>query len=280
MKFSLVMATVGRVSEPARFLRALQAQTHRPFELIVVDQNPDDRVLRLLEEYRTRFPIKHLRSPTGASRARNAGIPHAAGEIVSFPDDDSWYPDDLLARVARMMGEHPEWDGINGRFTDESGRSVAGRWDGRPGRIDRFNVWKRGTVCSSFLRRRVVGTVGGFDETLGVGSGTPWGSGEETDYLIRALEKGFRLHYDPALCVNHPDPLLVYDRKTLRRAFSYGMGMGRVLRNHRDPFWFVLYHWLRPLGGMSVSALSGNWRRACYYWEAFRGRFQGWFGWA
>ena len=39
-----------------------------------------------------------------------------------------------------------------------------------------------------FLRRRVVERVGEFDETLGVGAGTPYGSCEESDYLIRAVK--------------------------------------------------------------------------------------------
>ena len=38
---------------------------------------------------------------------------------------------------------------------------------------------------------------------LGVGSGTPMGSGEETDYLLRALEQGFRIRFEPDLVVFH-----------------------------------------------------------------------------
>ena len=43
--------------------------------------------------------------------------------------------------------------------------------------------------------------VGGFDEELGLGSGTPWHSGEEIDYLVRALATGAHLEYDPSLVV-------------------------------------------------------------------------------
>jgi glycosyltransferase involved in cell wall biosynthesis len=92
MKFSLVLATVGRTQEVARFLDSLARQTYRDFELIVVDQNPDDRLVELLRPFELRFPIIHLRCERGVSRARNLGPKYVSGDIVGFPDDDCWYP--------------------------------------------------------------------------------------------------------------------------------------------------------------------------------------------
>src|SRR5574340_342784 len=94
--FSLVLATVGRTAELERFLDALERQTCPDFELLVIDQNPDDRLRPILNRHRGRFEIKHTRSATGLSRARNVGLRLARGEIVAFPDDDCWYPTTLL----------------------------------------------------------------------------------------------------------------------------------------------------------------------------------------
>ena len=44
MSFSLIMATLGRTDEPRRFLDSLESQTFRDFELILADQNDDDRI--------------------------------------------------------------------------------------------------------------------------------------------------------------------------------------------------------------------------------------------
>ena len=44
--------------------------------------------------------LELVESARGLSRARNAGLRMIAGDIVSFPDDDCWYPPDLLQRVA------------------------------------------------------------------------------------------------------------------------------------------------------------------------------------
>ena len=115
------MATLGRTLEIERFVASLDTQTHYDFELIVVDQNPDDRILPFLQPYRTRFPILHLHSEKGTSRARNVGLEHVKGDVVGFPDDDCWYPPDLLERVSEYLREHPDLDGITGRVTDWEG---------------------------------------------------------------------------------------------------------------------------------------------------------------
>ena len=42
MKFSLIVATKNRVSEIERFLSSLINQNYQNFEVIIVDQNPND----------------------------------------------------------------------------------------------------------------------------------------------------------------------------------------------------------------------------------------------
>jgi len=118
----------------------------------------------------------------------------------------------------------------------------------------------------------VVEEVGGFDESLGVGSGTPWGSGEETDYLLRALAAGFRLFYDPTLCVYHEQPV----RNNAALGFSYGMGMGRVLRKHHYPSWFVLQQVARAAVGAAAAVAAGHPGDARFRWAVARGRWRGW----
>ena len=88
MKFSLVLATVDRTDEVERFLISLEKQTHKDFELIVVDQNPEGTFAPLLEPHKVNFPIVHLARPDdrGVSKSRNAGIQRATGEVLKNLD--------------------------------------------------------------------------------------------------------------------------------------------------------------------------------------------------
>ncbi len=276
MKFSLILATVNRTQELGRFLGSLDAQTYRDFELIVVDQNPDDRLQPLLEAYRDRFPILHLRSAKGLSRARNVGLKHIKGDIVAFPDDDCWYPEDLLERVKGFFESNPQTDGVTGRAVNEKGRPHTLRWPKQPGWLTRESALRGAVSYTIFLRRGVTQRVGAFNEDLGVGAGTPWGAGEETDYLLRAMGQGFRLYYDPSLTVYHPEPPQGYEARDLAKGYSYGLGMGYVLRAHGYPTGFVLLGFLRTAAMVALDLATGRFGSARFRWYSLLGRIRGW----
>lgn len=276
MKFSLIIATINRTVELERLFSTLELQTYKNFELIVVDQNTDNRLDHILSFYAKNLSVLHLKSSPGLSRARNIGIRFCSGEIVAFPDDDCWYLADLLERVRYMLDAHPEWGGLTGRAKSDSGGSAVGRWDKDAGFLTRRNVWTRGISFTIFLRRILIEQVGGFDESLGLGSDSPWKSGEETDYLLRALSLGQQIYYEPRIEIFHPAQPLIKDTNICDKGFGYGCGMGRVLRKHNYPFWFVLYQWFRPFGGMILAMLSSNIGNSRYHRAILLGRVLGW----
>ena len=47
-RFSLIVPTAGRTTEVAEFLASIVAQNRNDVEVIVVDQNDDDRIVPLL----------------------------------------------------------------------------------------------------------------------------------------------------------------------------------------------------------------------------------------
>lgn len=245
MTFDLVVATVARTAELERFLESLDAQTHRDFRVLVVDQNKDDRVAPLLDG-----SAVHLRSPLGLSRARNAALPELEADIVAFPDDDCIYPPDLLANVAARI-EHV--DGVVGREP---------WWTVPAAKLTRDNLWNRAISFTIFLRRPVVERVGAFDERLGL----PSSSGEETDYLIRALDAGAHIEYDPSLVVEHPRKPVDLDAVGARD----GESLGYILRKHRYPKRVVARMLLRPTGGALLHP-----RRAGFHLATLRGRLKG-----
>jgi glycosyltransferase involved in cell wall biosynthesis len=274
--FDLVLPTVGRAEDLTRFLRALETQSYRHFRLLVVDQNSDDRLVQVLAPFETAFEMVRLRSEPGLSRARNVALAHVTADVVAFPDDDCWYPANLLARVAGALDAHAEWDGLGVRPVDEHGRQAAGREDPRPGPMTLSNLWRRVGSYTLFLRRDAVEAIGEFDEELGVGAGTPWGGGEDLDYVARAVRAGRRIYYDPTLVVHHPRKREHVSDPDPQQGYAYGAGFGRALRKNGIPWWFAAYSVVRSSGASLLNLLAGRPARARFYLAVARGRLRGW----
>ena len=273
----LVLATRGRADEPERLLESLALQRFHDFRLIVADQNDAGVLDPLLARFRAQFPIVHLRVPgSGLSRSRNAAQEHVEAEVVGFPDDDCRYPPGLLQAVDEHFSADPSLGGLACRTVDENGASTVLRWDRGPGPVTRRSIFRRTISTATFLRRRVLETVGPWDETLGVGAGTAWGSGEETDYYLRALEAGFTIDYEPALGIVHDSPAPAFgDREVMTKAYGYGRAHSEVLRRHGYPMSYRAWRAAQLLGGSSLLLVSGDPGRARFYWNMGRGRLRG-----
>ncbi len=272
IRFSLVMATRGRTREIAEFIESLMAQNRDDAELIIVDQNEDARLDAVLAPYAGRSNLIHLRSAVAkANHARNLGLHAARGDLVSFPDDDCLYPDGLLDHVARAFDADAALMVLTGPAASPEGGLGSGRWRAEGGAIDSANVWTSVIEFNLWLRREVALALGGFDEAMG--PGTPIGSAEGNDLVLRAVQAGYVARYDPALRIVHPDKRL--SEVAVARAAVYGRGLGFALRRHGVAPRIWLPFFIRPLGGVVVSLLKLRPHEAAYYAMTFWGRAQG-----
>jgi GT2 family glycosyltransferase len=274
-----VLATNRAPTTLPTFLDALAAQTVSDHVLVVVDQSRDGEVERVLARYAQRLRVLRTTSSRGLSRGRNEGLRELErrglrSEVVAFPDDDCWYPPELLERVLECLERRPDLAGVTGRTVDARGAPSSARWDPRGGRVQPGNIWSRGVEAAMFLRHDVVRSVGPFDEGLGLGSPSGAHAGEGTDYLLRALAAGGAIEYVPDLVVYHPEEA-AEGARDVERAYGYGRGIGSVLRKHRGPVPVTIRLLLRPLGGAILSVLRRDIGRAEYYWASFRGRISG-----
>jgi glycosyltransferase involved in cell wall biosynthesis len=272
LRFDLVVATVDRVDPLDGLLASLDAQTHQGFRVLVVDQNADDRAAEVLAGH-PRLDVLRLRSERGLSRARNAALPALSGDLVAFPDDDCSYRPDLLERVAARFTVDARLDGLTGRAAAGDGSSDPS-WERDPAVLTPGNLWNRVISFTLFLRRELVGRVGAFDERLGLGSGTTWSSGEEVEYVVRALRAGARIEYDPALVVTHT--VKRYSPAELRAVgLRDGASVGWILRRNGYGRSTTARMLLRPVGGIGASLLRGDVARASFHAAALRGRLEG-----
>ncbi len=242
----MILATYGRSDELKVVLDSLLAQTERGFEIILIDQNPDDRLVPIVASYEA-LDIRHLRqAQPNLSAARNRGLAEATADWIAFPDDDCWYEPDCLARVRAPLSAQPALDGVVARWIEIAPDLEQGAY-----RLDRA-AWRdfKGGDASSitlFLRREAVARLDGFDARIGVGQF--FGAGEETDLVLRLLDADSALAFQPEAQVHHhfshepPRPSL----DAWRALRSRSRGVGAIYAKHRLSPKVILRGLISPL---------------------------------
>ncbi|MEH2310936.1 MAG: glycosyltransferase family 2 protein [Nostoc sp.] len=262
MKFSLIVATKNRVNEVDRFLRSLMTQSYSNFEVIIVDQNSDDRLMNIVNSYIQTFTITHIQKANpGTSRARNQGLLLAKGDIIAYPDDDCLYPPDILAKVAHFFQTNTTWDGLTVRVMDlDSDKDAFDYCLQKSGKVDHLTAWSLGIGPSMFFRADLAKKVI-FDEQMGPGA--TWVGGEDTDYLLHCLDRDAAIYYDFELFVRHPQPYAIYTSRQLAwREFTYGRGFGYLLKKRNISLSIVLYQLVEPIILIGKYIATGNFRYA------------------
>jgi glycosyltransferase involved in cell wall biosynthesis len=158
-------------------MASVQAQTHLPLELIVVDDASTDRTSELARACDGPVPIKYIRldARQGVVAARNRAIAEASGDWIAICDaDDVWLPEKLERQfefVAEWAGPKPlALVGTQGFHISETGR-MAGLYDPD---LDTFRKFReRFDVEGSLLmmghssvvfRRADFALTGGYDQ--------------------------------------------------------------------------------------------------------------------
>jgi glycosyltransferase involved in cell wall biosynthesis len=269
MKFSLIMATYGRSNEIENFLISLKNQTYKNFELIVIDQNEDDKAYKIIKKFENDINIIYLKvNFKGLSKARNYGLNYASGQIIAFPDDDCEYPSNLLENVKNFF-ENNDFEIFCVLAIDKfKSKESLGRWFKKSKKINIINFMR---VCPSpclFIRKKEKLE---FDENFGINS--KFYSSEETDLVFRLLKKGYKGYFERKIFIYHP-----YKEDSKERAYYYGIGMGAFFRKHlkndfRLVIPFVENLIIRPIGGMILNVFRKEKFLKNYY--SFKGRWKG-----
>jgi glycosyltransferase involved in cell wall biosynthesis len=236
---SLILATVGRTDQLDRLFDSLASQTFSNFEVIVVDQNADERLAPHMDRAKSLgIAVRHLRHcPPNLASARNAGIEIAGGDWVGFPDDDCWYDCRLLEDVAARFQRADNPEGVIVRWVEQAEQPMLASdlsWE-------RSRAFRDIPVSSItlFCRRDLFNKIGGFDARFGVGQ---WfGAGEETDLVLRALQSGAHFTYEPLAEVHHAvAPAKLPANPQARLALRHrARGTGALYAKHHLPVWVI-----------------------------------------
>lgn len=171
----------------AETLDSVLAQSHRPLEVIVVDDGSTDRSADIARAY----PVTLLQQPNaGHGAARNFGISAATGAFLSFVDaDDLWHPDKLSRQLARLEAD----PALGVVFTH-----LENFWspDADPAAAppnEAFVPIPGYTSVTMLARSETFSKVGSFDVTLQ--------HGDDRDWFCRASEQGITMAMMPDVLV-------------------------------------------------------------------------------
>jgi len=232
IKFSIVIPTLNRVTEVDAVLGSIAHQAYQDLEVIIVDQNGDDRLAAVIAKHSNKLRIQHFRVAfRGASKARNYGARYASGEILFFPDDDAELLPDFLRKAEASFSENPNCDVIFGKCVDRLGHDSVARFSEKSGYLTR-KMHVGMFIEATMLIKRDVFLEHLFDESLGVG--TFHGAEEAYDLVLRLLANNRTLYYTPHLQVYHPNKVKNYqDPDEIRRVFTYRCGFSKLCLKHK-----------------------------------------------
>ena len=276
IKISLILCTVNRKIEVIEFIESLIKQNYKNFELIIVDQNSDNRILKIVQQYNKLINILHVKSAIGLSKARNIGLGHASSSIVAFPDDDCTYSKNLLNNVASYFLNNTSVDFLLGKTIDPVTNLIsAGKVINNPGSIycSKFGGSSTTLFINTKLEKKDYFL---FDENFGIGA--KFHAEEENDLIMRMLNSGKIGKYEPnELVVFHPNKDLNY--ADIQRAKDRGFGFGALIAKHIFTkcglIYFINYLIVRMPISIIIAIIQFNWKKARYlfkkYLEIFRG---------
>ena len=211
---SIIVCTVDRLEDLGLCLESLQPFRSTLADTIVVNNGPH---LASVEEIARPHGARVVKEPQrGVSRARNAGIRAATGNILAFLDDDSvadrnWLPlllapfrdPQVLAVVGSIFAQtladpvSQAFDYLHRAQFPESQLTLDGN-------AEKHSFPMRAALVGNAnmaIRREAFDRFGYFDTRFG--RGTRISSGEEPDLLLRILLGRAKIVVEPAARILH-----------------------------------------------------------------------------
>jgi GT2 family glycosyltransferase len=241
---SVVATTCRNPDALKRCLESLVACNYPALEVIVVENRPGSRATRrmLARRFGDWPELNYMEEPrAGLSRARNAGLARADGELVAFLDDDTVVDPNWVTAFVERFERGDRVDCVTGLILPlelETGSQLlfeqfAGFGKGfhaRTYRLPRklggpaypYTPGAIGSGANTAVRRSVAVGLGGFDPVLG--AGTPAAGGEDLDLYVRLILHSRVIAYEPSAIVwhQHPDGF----EKLRSQVYRYGVGLG------------------------------------------------------
>lgn len=173
---TVIIPTYNRAILIRESLTSVFAQTHRNFEIIVVDDGSTDDTAVVLRPLAERGLIRYIyQQNRGESAARNNGIVEAKGRYIAFLDSDDLFEPGKLEVQVKYLQDHPEFGLVHSGFIkfDNAGNDLGYRnsswFSGRVYPKILLYWTNLMAVDTVLVPKNVFDIVGMFDESLHIG---------------------------------------------------------------------------------------------------------------
>lgn len=160
------------------------------------------------------------------SKARNIMFEHAMNsgfldlcEVIAFPDDDCWYPDNNLSDIFTLFEKNTTLDLFVCRYS----ASTQSLHQSKGQNLSLKQLVSYGSSATLFTRVSCLDKKNFFDESLGIGS--PNNGGEDLDFALRVFKKSRH-----GIFFDHP--LVGHSDKVVSKNYRYFQGSFRALRKN------------------------------------------------
>jgi glycosyltransferase involved in cell wall biosynthesis/lipopolysaccharide biosynthesis protein len=211
IKFSLILATYNRAHCIENAIRSVLCQTHRNFEIVIVDDGSTDGTRELIEvgfqDFIKKGFIRYIRLENnfGVCAARNIGLAYAKNPWIGYIDSDNAIRPYMLTVFANAIVKNPDKESFYAKFF----RVLEGKEIGKP--FDR-----KGIVSGNFIdlgvyvhSKSLAQRCGGFDQSLR--RLVDW------EMIIRHTKEADPV-FIPRVCLDYDDEDLNLDRISVRES--------------------------------------------------------------
>ena len=198
--------------------------------IFIINQNFKNKELKKIF-YNSK--IKHIKIlKKKLSKAKNIGIDFSKSSLVTFLDDDVLIPNDYFLKCYNFIKKN-KVDVLFNKILDNQNKTLTLSMSNNILKINKKN-WRCCLASTMWFKKSGLSNIK-FDERFGIGG--PFGSGEETDYLMRSLRRGKRVFYNGQINIVHPNDNNYLSKKECFEKFkNYGFGQGALLKKFQKEF--------------------------------------------
>ncbi len=264
---SVLLCTLNRPVQIKDCIASLLDQTYSDFEIIIIDQSKDDDTRKSCEEFDdSRIKYHHV-DFTGLSRARNYGLKYVEGERICLGDDDAVYDRDFFSKAMDFLNSYENNAILCGKlyFLDDRNKTALDyKSYHQHQELNLDDMMQIGASATLILPAKMLKELKGFDIRFGVGA--KYGSGEESDVVIRMFKKGVKAYYLDDMKIYHGNSQADMSQD-LKKIYMYYKGLGALLKKH---LWYgkttaLMSKFARATAGAWIKWITGNAKQKAVY---------------